>query len=290
MAVTVTPTPASILINQTVTVSGTVASATKGGVTPTGTVTLTAGSYSSSATLSNTGSYSFTVPANSLGQGANTLNVAYSGDTTYSTGSGSAVETVESTGVTFTLNTPAIAVTPATIAPGSSATAVVTLAPVAGYTGTVTLTCALTSTTAASGGDGATCVGGGAPGVTLPCTANCTVTFTIGTSAPVAATLKYPQIRKNGWAGAGTGAVLAVLMLFGIPARRRSWRQMLSVLVLMTALGGLVSCGGGSSGGGGGGGNSDPGTLAGTYTFTVQATGTPSVTPAVSTTFSVTVN
>jgi uncharacterized protein YceK len=64
---------------------------------------------------------------------------------------------------------------------------------------------------------------------------------------------------------------------------------MLGVLVLMTALGGLAGCGS-SSTNSGGGGNSDPGTTAGTYTYTVQATGNPSVTPAVSTTFSVTVN
>jgi hypothetical protein len=64
---------------------------------------------------------------------------------------------------------------------------------------------------------------------------------------------------------------------------------MLGVLVLMTALGGLAGCGG-SGGGGGGGGNTDPGTTAGTYTYTVQATGSPSVTPAVSTTFNVVVN
>jgi uncharacterized protein YceK len=82
--------------------------------------------------------------------------------------------------------------------------------------------------------------------------------------------------------------VLAVLMLIGIPARRRSWRQMLGVLVLMTALGGLAGCGGSSTNGGGG--QTDPGTAAGTYTYTVQATGNPSVTPAVSTTFNVVVN
>jgi hypothetical protein len=99
----------------------------------------------------------------------------------------------------------------------------------------------------------------------------------------------------KGWMGAGGGAVLAFLVFLGIPARRRSWRQMLGVLVLMTALGSLAGCGGGGSsggggGGGGGGGQTDPGTLAGTYTFLIQATGTPSVTPAVSTTFTVTVN
>jgi ABC-type glycerol-3-phosphate transport system substrate-binding protein len=63
-------------------------------------------------------------------------------------------------------------------------------------------------------------------------------------------------------------------MMFGIPARRRAWRSMLGMLALIAVLGGLAACGGGSSGGGGGGGQSDPGTLAGNYTFTVVATGT----------------
>jgi len=53
---------------------------------------------------------------------------------------------------------------------------------------------------------------------------------------------------------------------------------MLGVFALIAVLGGLAACGGGSSssssGGGGGGGTSDPGTTAGTYTFTVVATGT----------------
>ncbi len=65
---------------------------------------------------------------------------------------------------------------------------------------------------------------------------------------------------------------------------------MLPVLVVMVAIGTLASCGGGgSSGGGGGGGQSDPGTAAGTYTFTVQASA-PNVSPTVSTTFTVVVN
>ena len=64
---------------------------------------------------------------------------------------------------------------------------------------------------------------------------------------------------------------------------------MLGILILVAALAGLSSCGG-SVNTTGGGGNSDPGTTAGTYTFTVQATGSPTVTPAVSTTFTVNVN
>jgi hypothetical protein len=119
-----------------------------------------------------------------------------------------------------------------------------------------------------------------------------TVTFTVGTSAKVGA-LAYPNIHGNSQdrqlAGLGIGAVLAFMALLGIPARRRSWRQMLGVLVIILALGGLSSCGGGVSNPGGGG-TTDPGTTAGTYTFTVQATGTPTVTPTVTNTFTVVVN
>jgi len=281
---TITVTPASATLNSdaslnvTVTVAGT-------SITPSGTVVLSGGGYTSpNETLTN-GSYTFTIPANSLASGADTLTVSYNGDGSYAAGSGSTTVTI--TESTFTLNVPVVTVTPATIAPGSSAAAVVTVAAVAGYTGTVTLTCQQTG--GPSTGDGAACSLSGGSGVTLTsATTSGTVTFNVNTTAPVAA-LTYPQIRKNGWAGAGTGAVLAVLFLCGIPARRRSWRQMLGVLVLMTALGGLAGCGS-SSTNSGGGGNSDPGTTAGTYTYTVQATGNPSVTPAVSTTFSVTVN
>jgi len=282
---TITVTPASGTVNSgsslnvTVTVAGT-------SITPTGTVTLSGGGYTSSPQTLTNGTYTFTIPANSLASGSDQLTVNYSGDGSYGAGSNSATVTV--TESTFTLSNPVVAVTPvAGVAPGASASAVVTVASVAGYTGTVTLTCQQTG--GPSTGDGTLCSLAGGSGVTLTSgTTSGTVTFTVSTAAPVAA-VSYPQIRKNGWTGAGSGAVLAVLMLIGIPARRRSWRQMLGALVLMAALGGLAGCGS-SSTSGGGGGNADPGTTAGVYTYTVQATGNPSVTPAVSTTFTVTVN
>jgi predicted small lipoprotein YifL len=62
---------------------------------------------------------------------------------------------------------------------------------------------------------------------------------------------------------------------------------MLGVLVVMAALGSMAACGGGGSSAPPP--QKDPGTTAGTYTYTVQATGNPSV-GAVSTTFAVTVN
>jgi hypothetical protein len=88
--------------------------------------------------------------------------------------------------------------------------------------------------------------------------------------------------------GAGGGAALACLILLGIPARRRSWRSMLGLLVVMAALGGLSACNSGGSSSGNS--TSSSGTAAGTYTFTVTGTGNPSVTPVPTTTFTVTVN
>jgi len=93
----------------------------------------------------------------------------------------------------------------------------------------------------------------------------------------------------KGLAGAGS-AVLAILVLFGIPARRRAWRAMLGVLALMAALGSLAACGGGGSGSGGSGGSGNAGTTAGTYTFTVTGVGSPALTPAPTATFTVIVN
>ena len=285
---TVTVSPASTSLNSdatlgvTVTVGGT-------GITPTGTVTLTAGSYSSGATALAGGVYNFTVPANSFSGTTGTITASYSGDTNYAAASGTNTVTVTESTFKLTAGTPS----PATVAPGASSTVAVQVAAVAGYAGSVTLTCQQTSTTA-SGGDGASC-SAGSGGVTLSSsTTTGTITLTVGTTAPITAALAYPKVRKNGngWMGAGGGAVLAFLMFLGVPARRRSWRAMLGVLVLMGALGAMTACGSSSTngGGGGGGGNSDPGTTAGTYTFSVTATGSPSVTPAVTTTFTVTVN
>ena len=301
---TVTVTPASNTLNSASSLNVTVSIAGTGPV-PTGTITLSGGGYTSSAETigtspctSNTNCV-FTIPANSLSSGADTLTATYSGDSNYISKSGTGSVTV--TESTFTLNQPAVAVTPVAatnstgIAPGSSATAVVTVAATAGYTGTVTLTCAQTKTTA-SGGDGTTCNPSGSDQVNLAtCGASCSVTFTIGTYAPVTAALARPELPgggNKGWLGAGSGAALALLVFFGIPARRRSWRSMLTVLAVMVAIGTLASCGGGSSGGGCTSNcvTPDPGTTAGTYTYTVTASASPSVTPNVTQTFTVTVN
>lgn len=183
-----------------------------------------------------------------------------------------------SSSVTFSLAAGAAA--PSSVSPGASATSVITVTAVNGYAGTVTLTCAQTSTTA-TGGVGASC--------SIPSTAVAmggTATATVITTAATSARLSpEPGGRGRGLIGAGGGAVLACLIFFGIPARRRGWRSMLGVLAILAALGSLSACG---SGGSTSTGNS--GTTAGTYTFTVSGTGNPTVMPTPATTFTVTVN
>jgi len=256
---------------------------TTGATVPTGTVSVTvdAGTPVSETLVAGSYTYSTSFSAG----GSHSLVAAYSGDATHAPSTGVVTVTALST---FSL-TPTI---PAAIAPGASATSTVTVAAVGGYAGTVTVVCSLTnSPSGASVTYEPACSGGGTGNpVTLPGASTQTLTFTVSTTAPSTAELVYPRLdgKRGGWAGAGGGAVLALLLFLGIPARRRSWRSLVGMLVLMAALGGLAGCGG--SGSSGGSSNSTPGTTAGTYTFTLSGTGTPAASSAVSATFTVVVN
>jgi subtilase family serine protease len=270
--VTVTATSGSINSGQTLSVT---AKVTGSGATPTGTVTLASGSYTSSATTLTAGSGTINIPANSLSAGTDTLTASYSGDSVYSTGSGTTSVTV--TQSTFSLT----ATTPANINKGSAATSTVTVNTTNNYSGTVALSCALTSGPSNSSGDAPTCSassGGVSPGSTG--------SATVSTRAATTSALERPALPGKIRGLLDGGAVLALLVMFGIPARRRAWRAMLGALVLMIAIGSLAACGGG----GGGGGTSDPGTASGMYTFTVTGTGTPAQTSGNTTTFTVAVN
>ena len=273
--VTVSATPNPVNSNASLSVT---AKVTGAGATPTGTVTLTSGSYSSGPQTLSGGSYTFTFAASSLSSGSDTLTVNYSGDSSYAAGIGTTNVTVNAS--IFTLSASAAA---AISSPGGSTSSTITLLGFNGYSGTATLSCALTGYSA-----GAAYL----PTCSIPSTAVSVGGTAIATVNTTAATseLVYPKTggHGNGWAGAGGGAVLAFLVFMGIPARRRSWRSMLGMLVLTVALGSLDGCGGGSSTSSGGGGTS--GTTVGTYTFTVTGVGTPTVSPTPSTTFTVTVN
>jgi hypothetical protein len=275
---TVTVTPASSATNsgKSLSVTATVA----GTPTPTGTATLTSGSYTSSVQTLAAGSVTFSIPANTLSAGTATLTVNYSGDSNYKTASGTANVTV--TQSTYTL----AATAPTAISRGGSAASTITWTTANDYSANVTLSsCTLNA---------------GGPANSSADTPKCTVTSaafgiggsgtaTVTTKAATTAALQKPNI--GGWTEAGGGALLALLVFLGIPARSRGWRGMVGMFVLLLTLGGLAACGGGGgSGGGGGGGGSDPGTASGTYTFTVNGTGSDPASTKTTTTFTVTVN
>lgn len=148
------------------------------------------------------------------------------------------------------------------VAPGATTgnTSTITVAPQGGFTGSVSLSCAIAPAAAV---DPATC---SVPAsVTISGTTNQTATLTVTTTA---ATTAKNNTLKSLWPSAG-GAVLALILFIGVPAKNRKWQRMLSLLILLVSIAG-IGCGGGSSSGGGGGGNT--GTSAGPYTVTVTGT------------------
>jgi trimeric autotransporter adhesin len=149
-----------------------------------------------------------------------------------------------------------------TVTPGATTanTSTITIKPSGTFSGMVSLSCTIAPTAAT---DPATCsipASVSVSGVT-------TAALSIGTTAATSA-LSSPK--NLFWPSAG-GAALALVLFFGIPARKRNWPAMLGLLVLFVSIGALgCGGGGGNKGGGGGGGNS--GTTAGTYTVTVTGT------------------
>ncbi len=266
--VSVTPASTNPDAGQTLSVAVAVAGS---GTTPSGTVTLSSGGYTSMAQTLANGAFTFTIPASTLSTGTDTLTASYSGDSLYSLASGTATVTVAPSVYTLA------ATVPAAISAGGTATSTVTIATKTAYSGTVTLACALTSSPSGAM-DLPSCTVSGS-GVTLSSSAT-SATSTVSVATTKAAALEKP--RMGGWANAGGGALLALLVFMGITARRCAWRSLVGALGVMAVFVCLSACG--SSG------SSNPGTNSGVYTFTVTGTGSPAVTPAPSTTFIVTIN
>ena len=254
---------------------------------PTGTITLTSGSYTSAATPLSVGSAAFTIPGNTLAQGFDAITATYSGDVNYAPSSNQGY-------VSITAPIPPginLSGTNVFLSPGSttSNTSTITLSPIAGFTGPVTLTAALASFPTGSVDPPTFSFGSTSP-VTISGPGSQTATLTITTTAPTSASTSLPPAPAAQW---HRGAIaLACLLMFGVGAVRRKGRAAFLMLVLLITLaGGAVSCGGGggsvNTGGGGGGGNSKPGTTPGAYTITVTAT---SGTINATTTINLTVN
>jgi sugar lactone lactonase YvrE len=162
-------------------------------------------------------------------------------------------------------------------------TSLITVTPAGGFIGNVTLTAMLASSPAGAvnpptfilGASGLVIISGISPG---------TATLTVSTKAASqgGCTASSRQDRLP-WAPTG-GILLACAVLFAVPARRRSWRAINSVVVLLAAAcGALVGCGGdGNKGGYPCTSVAVAGTSPGTYTVIITGTsGTTTATGAI---------
>jgi hypothetical protein len=267
---TVTAIPSSYSINIAQALTVTVAVSSTGNPTPTGSVMVTSGSFTSATTTLSNGSAIITIPAGTLPMGNDTLTANYTPDA-----GSSAIYTSASSTTNVAVTPPppsfAITATSVTISPGATTgnTSTVTVTPSNGFTGSVALTAALTSSPAGAQDLPALSFFSTSP-VSITGTSAGNAILSIYTTAPTKAALAHPKRHGVPWYEAG-GAMLACLLLFGFPARRRNWRTMFGMVALLVILaGGVLSCGGG--GGGGGGGTANPGTTPGTYIITVTGT------------------
>jgi hypothetical protein len=264
-----TASATTITVGTSVTFTATVTGASGSTGTPGGTVTFMDGTTTlGTGTLSSSGVATYATTT--LPTGSDSITAVYGGSTSFS-GSTSAAVTVT---VTAVVVNPSFALSNSgniTVSPGATTGNTSTIGTTGsnGFSGAVSLSCAV-SPMAASGP--ATC----SLSPTLMNLSGATAqtsTLTITTTAATRAALRLLGHRKAGgvpvpWYAVG-GGTLACVLLFGIPARRRGWRAMLGMLILLAFLtGGLSSCSSGSSGGGSG----NSGTTAGTYTVTVTGT------------------
>ncbi|HEY1209680.1 MAG TPA: C1 family peptidase [Terracidiphilus sp.] len=277
-AVTVIPASTSITTTQSLGVTVTV-NGGSGNPTPSGSVTLNSGTYSSTAIPLSSGSAAFTIPAGSLALGGNILIAFYTPDSNsssnygYASGASTSVMVTNTTAPSFTLSGTAVSVAAGATSGNTSS---ITVTPAGGFTGSVGLTASVTSSPPGAQYPPILSFGSTTP-VSITGTAAGTATLTISTTAATSATLVYPKRPGNPWFASGATTVVCILLL-GIPTRRRGWRFTLGIIALLFAISsGVLACGGG----GGGGGIS--GTTPGTYTITVTGTsGTLSETGTVS--------
>ena len=284
---TVTPSSSSITTAQALSVA-VVVSGGSGSPAPTGSVTLTSGSYISAATTLSGGSATISIPAGSLAIGADTLTVNYIPDSNSSSIYNGAAGAASVSVTTAAPASYSLSDTPVTVNPGSSGTSTVTITGADGYAGTVSLACSVTNSPAGAT-DLPTC--SSSQTVTLsPSTTAGTATVTIATTAPSTSAL---ILKRDGWTGLIGGGILALLILPWGSGRIRKGKTLLQMLVLIIVLRGLGGCGGGggsSSSGGSGTQPTNPGTTAGSYTITVTGTGNDAAHTTASATFTLTVN
>jgi hypothetical protein len=273
-------------INLSITVTGKTGSAS-----PTGTVDiqsagidLTPGGIHLTAVAStdtSTATYFFDNSAASLPQGNNPVVITYSGDTAYAPSQFGLSLVNPLTDFSMLAQNPTV-----TVAGGATGTATLSLGSINGFNAAVALACTAPTGMSCTLNPTSVTVNG-----------NTTATLTVSASTPASSVKSpSPSARKTEWLAASGAAALAGVFLLGLPARRRRWRSMLS-LVCLALLAAGIGCGGG------GGSSSTPApptnptppptsgatpTPAGTYTIVVTGTQGTTLTHAIAVTVIVT--
>ena len=140
-----------------------------------------------------------------------------------------------------------------------------------GFTGAVDLSCSLISSPAGASDLPACSI---TSPVNIPTPTTATAMLSVRTTGPTSASLEH---RLGGQLFAGGGSILALVIFFGFPIRRRGWCKLLTLVAVLIITSAMVACGGGGGSGGAGGANggsggqSVSGTTPGSYTFTVKA-------------------
>jgi hypothetical protein len=250
-------------LTTTITVSG-----PAGTATPTGTVSLSSGTYTSPPAQLTAGSASVTIPASTLPAGSDMVIASYSGDSNFIPGTNNEIVTVtaiQPPGLTITGS--GVIIPGPGVATGNTST--ITLTPSGGFTGSVALTAAITSSPAGAI-DTPTLGFGSTSPVSITGSTAGTATLTVSTTVPFSSCSAANVGPKRFPWFAGGSTILACVLLFGIPAHRRRWRAIVGMLVLfLVIINSAVACGGSGVtcnnvliGG----------TTVGTYTITVTGT------------------
>ncbi len=255
-AVALTPSSIQITDEQNVIVSVSV-SGGSGLLTPSGTVTLSSGSYSQDQALSK-GLASFSIPAGSLSSGTNTLTAAYQGDAQYSASTATTSITVSQVVLSSSSPTP--------ISPGASVTTNVALSAGSTYSGTMNLSCTLKSSP--TGAKSLPTCSLDPASLALSAGGSGSATLTVKTTAATTSSAQLKPASRVPWRLASSGAFLAGLLFFGFPYSRRRSKWML-LLLLACAACGVTACGGGGGSTSTPPATTTPATTAGSYTFTV---------------------
>jgi subtilase family serine protease len=223
------------------------------------------GSSSASCTLVNV-SCSFDFSGGYWSPGTVTVNVSYSGDSTYAPSS----MVVPVTMLNMFTMTAASSVSFAAGATTGNTTAL-TVAPVNGFTGPVYFAC-----TIAYYPPGAQHL----PTCSVPASVNVTSATAVTSAMTISSTgpttvSRTEEIRSPRWLAAQSLTFVAGILVIGLPLRKRVRLHGTALRLLIVLVGSmaLVSCGAG--GGSSGGGHTIPGTTPGTYKFMVDGAYTP---------------